>query len=144
MRSDDASRIAMPVPGSARSAAMPRARRVEPQRAARRAKRELHRGQLDGRGDRRASVAQVPVAVLRKTRETVMTTKTTNATMPAVGAPRRPPVRVRLGRPRAGVIKSYPPDGETRAWWDARYSCYGATLSGACIGCFRRKRNIIC
>jgi hypothetical protein len=58
-----------------------------------------------------------------------MTTKTTSATMPAVGAPRRPPVRVRLGRPRAGVIKSYPPDGETKAWWDRLKKALGTSSS---------------
>jgi hypothetical protein len=57
-----------------------------------------------------------------------MTKKTTNA-MPAIGTPRQPPVRVKLGRPRCGVIKSYPPDGETRAWWDRLKKALGTSSS---------------
>jgi hypothetical protein len=58
-----------------------------------------------------------------------MTKKVTNSTVPALGTPRRPPVRVKMGQRRPGVTKLYPPDGEMGAWWDRLKSALGTSSS---------------
>ena len=42
---------------------------------------------------------------------------------------RRPPVRVKLRRISADLAKAYPPDGETRAWWDRLKRALGTSSS---------------
>jgi hypothetical protein len=42
---------------------------------------------------------------------------------------RRPPVRVKLRRINADLAKAYPPDGETRAWWDRLKRALGTSSS---------------
>lgn len=42
---------------------------------------------------------------------------------------RRPPVRVKLRRINADLAKAYPPDGETRAWWERLKRALGTSSS---------------
>jgi hypothetical protein len=42
---------------------------------------------------------------------------------------RRPPVRVKFRRINAHLAKAYPPDGETRAWWDRLKRALGTSSS---------------
>jgi hypothetical protein len=74
-------------------------------------------------------VAAVSRAVVRQTREHVMKTKTNNPTVPVVNGPRRSPVRVKLRRVNADLAKSYPPDGQTKQWWDKLKRALGTTSS---------------
>ena len=74
-------------------------------------------------------MAAVSRAVVRQTGEQVMKTKTNNPTVPAVNGPRRSPVRVKLRRVNAELAKSYPPDGQTKHWWDKLKRALGTTSS---------------
>jgi hypothetical protein len=57
---------------------------------------------------------------------------TTNGDIPngaVASIARRPPVRVKLQRINADLAKAYPPDGETRAWWDRLERALGTSSS---------------
>ena len=67
-------------------------------------------------------MAAVPREVVRQDRGYRMTNKTDNPLIPVTGKPGQdapPPVRVKLRRVNANHAKNYPPDGETKAWWQA-------------------------
>ena len=51
-------------------------------------------------------------------------------TSPAAGQPSRPPpVRVKLLRPDAYAAQTYPPDGESKDWWQRLNKALGTTSS---------------
>jgi hypothetical protein len=57
---------------------------------------------------------------------------TANGNIPigaAASVARRPPVRVKLQRINADLAKAYPPDGETKAWWDRLERALGTSSS---------------
>jgi hypothetical protein len=58
-----------------------------------------------------------------------MTKKTNNTLTPVANQPGRPPVRVKLRRVNANLAKSYPPDGESKAWWERLKSALGTQSS---------------
>ena len=58
-----------------------------------------------------------------------MTTKSNIQNGAAASVARRPPVRVKLRRINADRAEAYPPDGETRAWWDRLKRALGTSSS---------------
>jgi len=58
-----------------------------------------------------------------------MSAKMTKPTPPIAGGARLPPVRVKLRRINADRAIAYPPDGETRAWWDKLKIALGTSSS---------------
>jgi hypothetical protein len=58
-----------------------------------------------------------------------MTKSTSNAVARGSNASVRRPVRVKLRRVNASVAKTYPPDGNSTAWWDRLKSALGTTSS---------------
>ena len=58
-----------------------------------------------------------------------MTTKSNIPNGAVASVARRPPVRVKLRRINADLAKPYPPDGETRAWWDRLKRALGTSSS---------------
>jgi hypothetical protein len=59
-----------------------------------------------------------------------MTHKPTTIATPAAGQPGRPPpVRVKLLRPDANVSQTYPPDGESKNWWQRLKKALGTMSS---------------
>ena len=127
MRGDDARGCAMPMSDHARPKAVSPTRRVEPRRPPRRSKRQLYGRKLDSGGDRGAPVASVTCSVLWREH-----TMTANGDIPngaVASIARRPPVRVKLRRINADLAKAYPPDGETRAWWERLKRALGTSSS---------------
>ncbi|MFZ3328926.1 MAG: hypothetical protein WA231_25000 [Methylocella sp.] len=58
-----------------------------------------------------------------------MTTKNNIQNGAVASVARCPHVRVKLRRINADLAKAYPPDGETRAWWDRLKRALGTTSS---------------
>jgi hypothetical protein len=52
-----------------------------------------------------------------------------NPIVPLANGARRPPVRVKLQRIHADLAKPYPPDGETREWWNRLKRALGTPSS---------------
>ena len=92
-------------------------------------------------------MAAVPRTVVRQDRGNRMTNKmnnsltpvahqhgrlpvrTNNSLTPAANQPGRRPVRVKLRRVNANLEKTYPPDGESKAWWRRLKKALGTTSS---------------
>jgi hypothetical protein len=77
VRCENAHWHAVPTPRHTRPKALPLARRVEPECAARFQERQLQEQRLDGRGDRGAEVAKIASSVIHQERP--MTKKTNNS-----------------------------------------------------------------
>src|SRR6516164_11868281 len=58
-----------------------------------------------------------------------MTKSTSNAVARGSNPSGRRPVRVKLRRVNASVAKTYPPDGDSAAWWDRLKEALGTTSS---------------
>ena len=92
-------------------------------------------------------MAAVPRAVVCQERDNRMTNKTNNSLTPVAhqpgrlpgrtnnslapvaSQPGRPPVRVKLRRVNANLEKTYPPDGDSKAWWRRLKKALGTTSS---------------
>ncbi len=77
-------------------------------------------------------MAAVPREVVRQDRGYRMTNKTDNPLIPAAGKPGQDaprPVRVKLRRVNASQAKNYPPDGETKVWWQRLKKALGTSSS---------------
>jgi hypothetical protein len=92
-------------------------------------------------------MAAVTRAVVRQDRDNRMTNKTNtsltpvahqpgrlpvrtnNSLAPVASQPGRPPVRVKLRRVNANLEKTYPPDGDSKAWWTRLKKALGTTSS---------------
>jgi hypothetical protein len=55
--------------------------------------------------------------------------KPSDSAMPVAGQRRLPPVRVKLLRPDAYMLQTYPPDGERKNWWQRLNKALGTTSS---------------
>jgi len=65
-----------------------------------------------------------------------MTLKPNNNDSPAISQPGRlPPVRVKLLRPDAYVSQTYPPDGNSKDWWQRLKKALGTTSSDFVNAC---------
>ena len=73
-------------------------------------------------------MASLPGAILRETGERAMKAAK-NPIVPLANGARRPPVRVKLRRITASQAKPYPPDGETREWWNRLKRALGTPSS---------------
>jgi len=74
-------------------------------------------------------MATVSRPSLRETGERVMRASSKKPIAPVGNGAPRPRVRVKLARINANHSKAYPPDGETRAWWDRLKRALGTSSS---------------
>ena len=74
-------------------------------------------------------MAAVARAVVCQDRENRMTSKTENSLIPAADQPSLPPVRVKLRRVHANLAIAYPPDGNSKVWWNRLKKALGTRSS---------------
>jgi len=128
VRGEVAGRWILPVPGHPRPKAVPLARRVEPRCPGGARNGNFTDGTWTAEAiEERKWLRTCPI--LRKTGERVMRAGSKKPIVPVADGTRRPPVRVKLARITANHSKAYPPDGETRAWWDRLKRALGTSSS---------------
>ena len=119
----------LPGSGHPRADALPLTRGAQSGRAAGHQERQLQDGRLDRRGYCRAKMAAVSRAVVRQDRENRMMNKTKNSLSPVAGQPGLSPVRVKLRRVHANLATAYPPDGDSKVWWNRLKKALGTRSS---------------
>jgi hypothetical protein len=118
MRGEDPCGCAVPAPCDPGAEPLPSPRWAKSGRTARKQKRKLQNGRLDGRRCRGTEVAEITRSVVRQESGTRVTRNPAKTPTPTADRPaRQRPVRVKLTRPDAYVSATYPPDGETENWW---------------------------
>ena len=116
-------------PAIPRSETLPASWGFEPRRAQGQPEWQLHEWRLDSRGDRGAEMATFARLGFCAKGHRIMSKNPRRATTAVTAGNVPAPVRVRLKRINCDHARPYPPDGQSREWWQRLKNAFGTSSS---------------